>query len=326
MTEQKFDYYSEALAFLKLKAGGTKTTQEAYCSRRAAETGFDVSFQYFKKTLAKIRRERNPRLRTAKTQAGPETPLKSATVFLSDPAWPELHDAYVCGKFRSLSAVAARVGTTVDSRGFKEATRGWAKERRELAPAVQTKTAEQLTRAGAVAKVRDLYAEALAAHYALLDIIFDSAEHCRERWTDPDKSPWHTQMAAQAALDLAKAMEKILPAIKGLENLKAIHKIFDNLSAGGDIVTAALDLARLGVAMPKPIEILLARHKPDETPPDDGETVTDEAIMKRRAELLAQIENERVDFVPERKRMVAKLKAETADSFKAQANIEKKEK
>jgi hypothetical protein len=315
MTDKKFDYYSECLAFLKLKKSGKKLTQKGYCERRAAETGFDVSFQYFKKTLAKIRRERNPRLRAAKTQAGPETPLKSATVFLSDPAWPELHDAYVCGKFRSLSAVAARVGTTVDARGFKEATQGWAKERRELAPAVQTKTAEQLTKAGAIATVRDIYAEALVAHYHLLDIILDSAEHCRDRWTDPDKSPWHTQMGAQAALDLAKAMEKILPAIKGLENLKAIHKIFDNLSAGGDIVTAALDLARLGVAMPKPIEILLTRHKAEEAPPDDGMIVTDEEIMKRREELLAAIQGERVEFVPERKRMVTKLKAEIRDSF-----------
>ncbi len=322
MTDKKFDYYSEALAYLKLKKSGKKLTQAAYCERRAIETGFDVSYQYFKKTLAKIRRDQNPRLRTAKMQVGPEPPLKSANVFLSDPAWPKLHDGYICGKFKSLAAVAAHVGTTVDSRGFKQATAGWAKERRELKPAVSTRTAEQLAESGATAVVRDLYAEALAAHYKLLDLVIDSAENAMFRWKKKDDTQWHTQMGAVAALDLARAMEKIIPAIRGLENLKAIHKIFDDLSAGGDIVAAALELAKLGVTLPKPVEILLTKHKPEEVPPDDGMIVTDEEIMRRRAELLAGIETERTDFVKQRKKQVAQLKAETADSF-AQPSLKK---
>jgi hypothetical protein len=159
-----------------------------------------------------------------------------------------------------------------------------------------------------------------------LDLVTDSANNAILRWKKRDETPWHTQMGAAAALDLARAMERILPAIKGLENLQGIHKIFDDLSAGGDIVTAALELAKLGVAMPKPVEILLTKHKPDEVPPDDGTVVTDEEIMRRRAELLEQIQNERIEFVPARRRMVAKLKAETADSFQAQADIEKQPK
>jgi hypothetical protein len=243
---------------------------------------------------------------------------------LSDPAWPKVKERYLTGQFKSLAQVAAHVGTTVDSRGFKGATAGWARERRDLAPAISTRTAEQLTKDGAVAKIRDIYADALAAHYALVDIIFDSAEHCRERWADPDKSPWHTQMAAAAAIDLAKAMEKILPAIKGLENLQGVHKIFDDLAEGKkDIVAAALELAKLGVTLPKPIEILLTRHKAEETPLDEGDLITDEAIMARRAEILAAIQTERAELVPERRRMVARLKKEAADSFEAQAALEK---
>jgi hypothetical protein len=320
MTEQKFDYYSEGLAYLKLKKSGKKLTQQGYCARRAAETGFDVSFQYFKKVLAKVRKDRNPRLRRAKTQAGPEPPLKSAQVFLSDPAWPKVKERYLTGQFKSLAQVAAHVGTTVDSRGFKGATAGWARERRDLAPAISTRTAEQLSKDGATAAVRDLYAEALAAHYKLLDLVIDSAENAMFRWKKRDETQWHTQMGAAAALDLAKAMAQLLPAIKGLENLQAIHKIFDDLSAGGDIVVAALELAKLGVALPKPVEILLTKHKPEEVPPDDGMIVTDEEIMRRRDELLGQIQRERTDFVAERKRVVAELKAGLKDSFDPKAN------
>jgi hypothetical protein len=37
--------------------------------------------------------------------------------------------------------------------------------------------------------------------------------------------------------------------------------------------------------------------------------------MRRRDELLGQIQGERTDFVPERRRQVAELKAEIRDSF-----------
>jgi hypothetical protein len=320
MTDKKFDYYSECLAFLKLKKSGKKLTQKGYCERRAAETGFDVSFQYFKKVLAKVRREKGPRLSLTKNTPATTAPSKAAAVLLADEQWPALHDAYVKGRFASLSDVARHLGLRPDHKGFREAVKGWRHERRALAPAISTRTAEQLSKDGATAAVRDLYADALVAHYHLLDIILDSAEHCGERWKKRDETQWHTQMGAAAALDLARAMEKIIPAIRGLENLKAIHKIFDNLSAGGDIVTAALELAKLGVTLPRPIEILLTRHKPEEAPPDDGMLVTDEEIMRRRAELLEQIQGERTDFVAERKRVVAELKAGLKDSFDPKAN------
>jgi hypothetical protein len=323
MTDNKsFDYYSECLTYLKLKKSGTRTTQQAYCKRRAAESGLSVSLQYFKKVLAKVRRDQNPRLSLTKNSPGTTAPSTAAAVLKADPGWPDLHDAYVQGKFASLSDVARHLGLRPDHRGFREAAKGWRDERRALAPAVSTRTVEQLAHAGAVARVRDLYAEALVAYYSLLDLVTDSALNAKERWKDRDKTPWHTQMAAQAAMDLAKAMAQLLPAIKGLENLRLIHEIFDNLSAGGDIVKAALELAKLGVSLPKPVEILLAKHKTEEVSPDDGTVVTDEEIMRRRAEMLAEIQRERTEFVPERKKIVAELKAATADSFRAQREIE----
>jgi hypothetical protein len=244
---------------------------------------------------------------------------------MADEKWPALHDAFVQGRFASLSDVARHLGLRPDHKGFREAVKGWRDERRALAPAIATKTAEALAQDGAAAKIRDIYSEALAAHYKLMDLVTDSAINAGDRWKKKDETQWHTQMAAAAAIDLAKAMEKILPAIKGLENLQGVHKIFDNLSADGDIVTAALELAKLGVTMPKPIEILLTKHKAEEAPPDDGTVVTDEEIMKRRAELLGEIQGEKDGFVPERRRLVAELKAGLKDSFEAQTKNSRKE-
>jgi len=326
METKKFNYKSEALAFLKLKAAGEKITQGRYCEKRTSETGFNVSAKYFKKVLGQLKREQKPRLRLKTKSPATCSPSKTARVLLADPQWPALRDAYVTGKLKSLRDVARHLNLRPDNRGFREATKGWLEERRALVPAIATKTAEQLAKDGAAVQIRDLYAEALVAHYHLLDIVLDCAENCQKRWQEPDKTPWHSQMAAAAVLDLAKAIEKLLPAIKGLENLKAIHAIFDELSAGKiDIVKAALDLARLGVALPKPIEILLTKHQVDDAPPDDGVVISDAAIMARRAELLAEIQTEKIDFVPQRKRLVAELKAElkSSDSFAAQSKIEK---
>jgi hypothetical protein len=315
MKNKKFDYYSEALAYLKLKAGGAKITQRKYCEKRAADTGFRVSIPYFKKMLVRIRQEHAPRLSLTKNNPAATTPSMTAEVLLADPQWPALRAAYTTGKFASLSDVARHLGLRPDHRGFRQAVAGWRDERSRLAPAISARTVEAVVEYGATAKVRDIYAEALAAHFSLLDIVTESAKFCKTRWSEPDKTPWHSQMAAQAAMDLSKAMEKILPAIKGLENLQAIHSIFDDLSAGGDIVKAAFDLAKLGVTMPKPIEIMLTKHKPDDTSPDDGEVISDAAIMARRAELLEEIQTERVEFVRERKKLVAELRNEAKDSF-----------
>jgi len=132
-------------------------------------------------------------------------------------------------------------------------------------------------------------------------------------------------MTAAAAGELSRTMAQILPAIRGLESLKTVHRIFDDLGNGKiDVVKAAFELAKLGVAMPEPIKILLSKHKADELPPDDGEVITDEMIMQRRAEIMRQIETERAVFVPARKEEVIELKKELSgsDSFKIQQDLE----
>jgi hypothetical protein len=220
-------------------------------------------------------------------------------------------------KFKSLVEVARYVGQNPNSKSFAKKVAGWHKERGKVEIASNSKMLNVLAKKRVVQKIQDLYAQILAAHYQLADFVTGMVEKCQDKMTDDlvFKSPWHLQMSAQAAIDLQKAMEKIVPAIKGLEGLKAVHQIFDDLADNRiDIVRAAFDLAKLGVALPKPIEILLTKHKAEELPPDDGEYITDEIILKRRAELLTEIETERVEFVRERRKVVEQLKQETARS------------
>jgi hypothetical protein len=275
-----------------------------------------ISFPYFKKTLALIRTKGLTDKNLTNTKSGPPPPFSK---ILRSSQWPELKEKFLSWQFGTLSDLARYLGLRPDHRGLRKATAGWNAERGKIKPVVMSKTLETLATERAGNIVRDLYSDALAAHYKLLHMVTDTVDKCYSRWKDPDRTPWHTQAAAQAVMDLAKAMSQLLPAIRGLESLKVIHQIFDELLENRtDIVKASLALARLGVAMPKSIEILLTKHKADELPPDDGEVISDEAIVARRAEIMAEIEAERAVFVPERKRLVAQMKAEISDSFKAQ--------
>ena len=234
----------------------------------------------------------------------------------------DIKAAFFRWEFKTLAAVARYLGIRPDSRAFKAATAGWKDERAAIEAPALGKTLAVLSDERAAEKLRDLYVDALATYYRLWDIICEASKSF-SGWKEPHKTPWASQAVAAAVIETSKAMERLMPAIRGLENLRVVQNIFDDLTDGKtDIVQASLALAKLGVALPRPVEIMLSRHKPDESPPDDGEYITDAMILERRAKILAQIETERTDFVQQRKEEVRLLKAETADSFKVQKEIE----
>ena len=323
MQNIKIDYKIECLAYLKLLESGVKVTQKEFCQKRSKEIQKEISFQYFRKTLCRLRNRGNTGAKGAQP-ARPNSPPPTSVAQIPPvvPDWAAIKEAFLSWKFATLSDVARHVGMHPNLKSFRQLTAGWHKERGKLKAPVLAKTLDILVQERAVDQVRDLYAQILAAHYRLIDFLTDIAENCQiklgeQRW----KTPWHVQMSAQAAIDLARAMERIVPVIRGLENLQAVHEIFDRLSSneiGVDV--AAIDLARLGVALPRPIEILLTKHTPEELPAVEDE-ITEEMIMAKRAEMLSEINTERVTFVRERKQLVARLKEETtgSDSFAAQA-------
>lgn len=322
MASDKIDYKTECLAYLKLLDSGVQVTQQSYCERRSQETGLNLSFSYFRKTLSRLREQKRNKAPKTKRSGGRVPPAAQEQI-----DWAPIKAAYLARRFETLTDVAAHVGMSPGTSAFRKAVAGWNKERSSLKapPPPLEKALDMLAQQRAADKIRDIFAEALAVHYQVLDVVKRSAKNSGS-WKDPDKTPWHSHMAIQFSIDTVKAMKEILPAIKGLESLQSIHKIFDGLQDGSmDLPHAAIEFARLGVTLPKPIEILLTRYKPEEELPDAGDEITDEMIMARRAELLAEIETERVEFVRERKRVVASLKEETAgaDSFAAQAREER---
>jgi len=313
----KIPYETEALAFLKLKAAGQKTTIKDYCQRQSGRYEKPINVKYFQKVLSQVRRK--PKHRLQKTTGKADTlPSKSELAITSDPAWPAFREKFMAFEIPSLAALAKSLNLRKDHKGFRAATKNWHRERKALKPAAQSVAVEQMAKTGGKALARDICAEFLKASYLLADTVLDAVEGCK-RWKERDKSQWHTDMAATAVLSLLKAMERLLPVIRGFENMQGINKIFDEIDAGKiGIVSGALALARLGVTLPRPIEILLQKHQADELPPDSGQEISDEMIMARRAQLLAEINNEKTEFVPMRKKMVAEMKAEIADPFLAE--------
>ncbi|MFH1984796.1 MAG: hypothetical protein ABIL58_23390 [Pseudomonadota bacterium] len=234
------------------------------------------------------------------------------------PDWPKIKESYLSWKFASLAEVARHVGLHWSAKEFRAATAGWKTTRDAAEKPSMVVAVDQLAKERGAQRVRDIYAEALVIHYRMMDIL-EKTSKCRNEWKAPDASPWHSQMAVTMVIDMTKALERILPAIRGLESLGCVHEIFDRVIDGTkDVTTAALELAKLGIAMPKPIEIMLSKQKVEETPPPAGDEITTEKIMQRRLEILAEIDTERVEFVRERKRLVAELKTENRGSFEVE--------
>ena len=240
MADDKIDYKSECLAYLTLKAADERVTIKDYCARRSAELKDIVSFSYFKKVLGKVKKKGDPAKKATNAGRRKDAPPRGVTT----PDWPALQADYLAWRFASLAEVARNVGMHWRSKEFREATAGWKAARDAVEKPALPKTIEMLAQERAAQKVRDIYVEALVIHYRMMDLL-EKTSKCRDAWKEPDKTPWHSQMAVAVAIDMQRAIEKILPAIRGLENLQAVHRIFDRLQGGEiDITEAAIDFCK----------------------------------------------------------------------------------
>lgn len=322
MKKDKIEYKTECLAYLKLKDAGKKVTIRAYCERRSQELKKTVSFAYFKKVLGQIKQKGDPGRKPANGGGHNVPPGDNEPA----PNWPAIRDAYLAWKFASLAEVSRYVGMHHRSKAFRNATAGWKAARDAAERPGLPITIEALAKQRAADKARGLCAEILAIHYNLLDLLGEVSKGYK-KWEDAHKSPWFSREAVRFVIDMQTALEKLLPNVQGLQKLKQVQQIFQGLKAGGmDINQAAIEFAMLGVDMPKPLEIMLTNYQPEDEPLNDGEEITDEMIMKRRARLMMEIEEERTGFVTERKQVVAEMKKEMAgsDSFAAQAALQTK--
>ena len=85
-----------------------------------------------------------------------------------------------------------------------------------------------------------------------------------------------------------------------------------------------IEFLKLGMKIPKALEIMLQKGVGDEPLPDEGEEITTERIMARRKQLLDDIDLQRTEFVTARTKESEELKKEMAgkDSFADPINLD----
>jgi len=328
MSDKKIDYKAEGLSFLKLKESGEKITQAKFCERRSQELGKTVSLAYFRKILRKLKGGKKAPLKTKKKQSSTGNTKKGDTEPFSNEGethgavcdWAALKAEFMKGEHKNLSALARAHRINSGSYQFRKNTNGWKKERLALSTETNKRTVENLIKDQAADDARNIYAEILVVQWQLLDILKDVAA-TKFAWKEI-KTPSEARDVAGFVLDMEKAIERIMPNLQGLEKMADMRSIFDGLGDGTmDIEEAAIGFVRLGVEMPEPLKIMLQKHQPEESTPDDGDEISEADILARRQQMMGEIETERIEFVPERKKEVAEIKAELShvDSFGDQA-------
>ncbi len=294
---RKINYENEARIFLKIKASGQKVSQKSYCHDRSNELGQQVSLAYFRKILATVKKK--PR---TKSKNKPKNEPKCQPY-----DWPAMRAEFMGGDFPSLSAFARSKGISPTSTSFRKMTAGWLKEKNKVGAILSTKIQDKLIDGQVAEKFQDIYAKALIFQAQLFEL-WGRLAHTSTTWAAA-KTPSQGLETARFLSEMQKTFERLIPNIKGLEKLSDVNAVFDQLQQEKiDVPQAAIEITKMGVRLPKPMEIMLSRHQPAEPEPDDADMISDDAIIARRQELLAEIEQERVDVVADRKKYVADLK------------------
>lgn len=305
------DYKNEVHLFEKVRQKGQKITQLEFCRQRSKELGTSVNPKYFNKVLGQQKAKRSTNPKSQKS-------AKSSTTSKSRD-WDALKTQFMLGKFSTISDLARHCGLHPSSSFFRKKTAGWADERAKIEQTANQVAADLLAESQAMAKIRTVHVDALAAHLQLFELMGQLSAQSKDWSYD---TPVKGLMGAKFVSEMQDTFTKILPAIQGLHQLASVNGVFDRLSAGEiDPTKASLELLKMGVVLPRPLEIMLSRHIPDDAIEDDSAQIDEARILERRRTMLLEIEEEKSRLIPERTAFVNKLKEErkSLDSFTAEA-------
>ena len=323
----KIDYQAECALYLRLKKSGEKLTQAAYCTKRAKELGADVSLSYFKKVL-KSARGKEPLAkgtRSGKEKGNPKShpAIDAADQHESGPDdrrdYGALRLEFLDGPWGTLAAFAREKGIKPSSNWFREKTKGWHREKKLMLQKVHEETAKALVQECIDQRVRGVYEHVQVIVWKLLEASQKLADGI-ERWKTP-KSPTTAYYGALFIKELHAALKDMAPFIQGMERMDEVNRIFGSLGKGElNVYEATIELMKIGVEIPKALQIMLTKGPGEERPPEEGELLTEEKILARRNEMMQRINQQRIEWVPARAQEVADLKGEMAgrDSFAKQ--------
>ena len=296
---KKIDYQNEVQIYLKLKASGQRITQQQFCEERSKKIGQKISYAYFKEVLAKIRSQLTEK--TGKTAGNGKRH-----------DWDALKTQFLTGDYRSLSEFARAHGIAPKSESFRNKSATWKSEKEKIGRKTEEKIREQLLDEKTADFCANLNANLLQAQLSLFDYFIRLAENAKN-FPEPTTAA-EAKEAASFIMEMQRAIERMIPNIIGLHAVVEVNKIFDELSEEKiSIAKAAIELTKLGVNLPRALEIMLSKYAPLEPEPDEGDLIDDEKILARRREMrLAEIEEERESFVADRRKYVDELKKKFA--------------
>ena len=242
------------------------------------ELGAPVSLAYFRKVLSKLKNKPQK-----KSKSAPKNKPKNQRH-----DWGALKTEFIAGDYASATEFGRKHGMNPNAHGFKKATRGWRAEKARMRHVFDSKTRDMLIDEQVAERYQDIYAKALIFHLQLFELL-ESLAKSSANW-EPIQGPAEALEAAKFVSEMQRAIERILPAIRGLEKLAEVNRLFDQLANEKiDITRAAIEFMRLGINLPRPMEIMLSKQQPTEPEPNDGDLISDDTILARRQELLSEI-------------------------------------
>lgn len=237
--------------------------------------------------------------------------------------WVGMRREFMIGPWHTVAEYARYKGLNEKATQLRKKMGGWKSEKAMLGRRANEIVEKTLSDDQAALKVRKIYDEIRGIYWKIIDGATSAADAIKA-W-QPLNSPYSCSTAAQFFKILHETLKDMAPTIQGLENLTVINDIFNRLKTGKiDVAESAVEFTMLGVQLPDVIKIMLAKGIGEDVPEDGGELVTNEKIMEKRMALLAEVENQRIEFVEVRTREVNELKEELKDidSFEKQKEVD----
>ena len=306
------DYQHEVQLYLSTISDGISVSQKVFCEQRSKELGKSVSLSTFEKALRRYRKDQEREKEQSKA-------IEQMPDVGGRRNWAALKVEFMRGQWDTIAGFIKAKNIRMTSH-IRKTTNGWIQAKEAFRARAAEIAADKLLNDCAEDLIIDTQKSIRGIYLGMLQGIKTMSDGLKNLKVEEVCTAEEIYFTARGIKALCEAAEKIEPRINAMERMAEFSSIMGNLESGAvTIDSAILRFIRLGIRVPRAMEIMLSRPA-EEIPPDDAEIISVEKIMENRKEIYARLEQQRLEFVPQRMEEVRELKNELADkdSFAAQ--------